>query len=169
MSSVPQDNRYAPPTAHVEDMAGVDGMELAGRGTRFGAALIDVVIAMLAVWILSVVTPWSPFAESSRGFFATTAVNTGVGFVLFIAIQGYFLATRSQTIGKMLLDIRIVRSDGTRASFARLAGLRYGVGALISAVPWIGHLYGLVDALLIFRESRKCLHDNIADTIVVRT
>ena len=26
----------------------------------------------------------------------------------------------------------------------------------------------LVDALLIFRDSRKCLHDNIADTIVVK-
>jgi uncharacterized RDD family membrane protein YckC len=29
-------------------------------------------------------------------------------------------------------------------------------------------LYGLIDSLLIFRESRRCLHDNIADTIVVK-
>jgi uncharacterized RDD family membrane protein YckC len=168
MSTVPQDNRYAPPSAHVEDVSGEGGIELAGRGIRLGAVLIDVLIAMLAVWVVSLVTPWSPFTESTDDLFRTTALNTAIGYVLFIAIQGYFLAAKSQTIGKMLLDIRIVRSDGTRASFARLVGLRYGVGALISMLPWVGQLYSLVDALLIFRESRKCLHDNIADTIVVK-
>jgi len=35
-------------------------------------------------------------------------------------------------------------------------------------VPGIGQIYSIVDALLIFRQSRKCLHDNIADTIVVK-
>ncbi|HUG24103.1 RDD family protein [Piscinibacter sp.] len=167
MSSVPQDNRYAPPAAHVEDVGNEGALELAGRGTRLGAALIDVAIAMLAVWIVTLVTPWSPWDESDT-LFATTAAHAAFGYVLFIAIQGYFLATRSQTVGKMLLDIRIVRSDGTRASFGRLVGLRYGVGALVSMFPWIGQLYSLVDVLLIFRESRKCLHDNIADTIVVK-
>ena len=34
-------------------------------------------------------------------------------------------------------------------------------------VPIVGAFYALVDCLLIFRESRRCLHDNIADTIVV--
>ena len=28
--------------------------------------------------------------------------------------------------------------------------------------------HAVADCLSIFRESRKCLHDNIADTIVVR-
>jgi uncharacterized RDD family membrane protein YckC len=30
-------------------------------------------------------------------------------------------------------------------------------------------LFSLVDALAIFRQSRQCLHDSIADTIVVKT
>ena len=38
---------------------------------------------------------------------------------------------------------------------------------LLGLVPLIGWLFALADALLIFRDSRKCLHDNIADTIVV--
>ena len=31
----------------------------------------------------------------------------------------------------------------------------------------IGNLISLVDILLIFRSSRQCLHDQLADTIVV--
>ena len=41
------------------------------------------------------------------------------------------------------------------------------LGWVIASVPLVGSLYALVDALLIFRSSRKCLHDTIADTIVV--
>src|SRR3989442_312107 len=90
------------------------------------------------------------------------------GLVLFTAVQGFFLATRGQTIGKMLLGLRIVRSDGERASLGRLIGLRYAIGSVIGVIPFIGVFYVLVDCLLIFRESHQCLHDNISDTIVVK-
>ena len=33
---------------------------------------------------------------------------------------------------------------------------------MLSVIP----LYGFIDALFIFGESRQCLHDKIADTIV---
>jgi uncharacterized RDD family membrane protein YckC len=70
-------------------------------------------------------------------------------------------------VGKKLLGMRIVRSDGSRASAGRILGLRYTLGWVIASVPLVGSLYALVDALLIFRGSRQCLHDTIADTIVV--
>ena len=41
-------------------------------------------------------------------------------------------------------------------------------GWAVTMVPFIGGVYALVDCLLIFRASHKCLHDNIADTIVVK-
>ncbi|HJV94825.1 MAG TPA: RDD family protein [Albitalea sp.] len=167
MSSVPEDKRYAPPTAHVDDLTPQGQFELAGRGGRFGAAFIDGLLILAAFWIIAAASGLS-FRTAARGGYSTTlALQAGV-FVAFVVVQGYLLATRGQTVGKMLLGIRIVRSDGERASFGRLVGLRYGVGFLINAIPFIGGLYGLVDSLLIFRESRQCLHDNIADTIVVR-
>ena len=49
-----------------------------------------------------------------------------------------------------------------------LLGLRYGVGMLMNVSAGLSMIYGLVDSLLIFRESRKCLHDSIADTRVIK-
>ena len=44
MSSTPDQNPFAPPTARVDDVAMADGLELGGRGQRLGAVLIDGVI-----------------------------------------------------------------------------------------------------------------------------
>ena len=165
MSSVPEGNRYAPPVAHVEDVTAADN-ELAGRGARFFASLIDGLITLAVMWVASIVTPWSPFRQ--HALLSPAPVNAIIVFAIFVVLQGYLLTTRGQTIGKTMLGLRIVRADGTQASFGRLVLLRYGVGALLHVVPGIGQIYGIVDALLIFRLSRKCLHDNIADTIVVK-
>jgi uncharacterized RDD family membrane protein YckC len=170
MSSTSDDNRFAPPAAHVEDVAASGPGTLAGRGTRLGAALIDVVLAVIAFGILALVTPINIFnLGAARAGFTIAAVlqNLIVGFVIFILIHGYLLATRGQTVGKKLLHIRIVRSDGSPASFGRLVGLRYLTTSVLASIPWFGTIYGLLDTLLIFRASRRCLHDNIADTIVV--
>jgi uncharacterized RDD family membrane protein YckC len=90
------------------------------------------------------------------------------GIGLFVLIQSYLLATQGQTVGKKLLGLRIVRSNGEAVAIGRMLGLRYFLGWIITMIPFIGALFALTDALLIFRDSRKCLHDNIADTIVVK-
>jgi uncharacterized RDD family membrane protein YckC len=92
-----------------------------------------------------------------------------MGVAAFLAINGWLLATRGQTIGKMLLGLRIVRSDGSAASAGKVIGLRYGLCWLLAFIPLVGGLFGLIDALMIFRADRRCLHDLIADTIVVKT
>ena len=71
------------------------------------------------------------------------------------------------TLGKKLLGLRIVRTDGSRAGFVRLFFGRAGVAVVPAFVPLLGSLWALVDMLVIFRESRQCLHDQIADTMVV--
>ena len=59
-------------------------------------------------------------------------------------------------------------SDGSKASLARIFWLRNVVNGLPSFIPIVSLIYWLVDTLMIFGESRRCLHDRIADTIVVK-
>ena len=61
-----------------------------------------------------------------------------------------------------------MRTDGSRASFARIFLLRNVVNFLPTLLPYVGLLYQLIDPLFIYQESRQCLHDKLADTIVVR-
>ncbi|MGH8588531.1 MAG: RDD family protein, partial [Gammaproteobacteria bacterium] len=83
-------------------------------------------------------------------------------------VNGYWLHTRGQSIGKRLLKIRIVRSTGERATLSRILFARYLPIQAMGIVPVIGMLYALIDILFIFGDSRQCLHDRIADTIVVK-
>ena len=168
MSSASDDNRFAPPLANVEDPP--QPGTLAGRGTRLGAALIDGLLAGLAFGVLAVISPINIFkvaAASTSGVTMLMLQSLVLGFILFLLIHGYLLATRSQTVGKALLKIRIVRSDGSPATFARIVGMRYLSTSVLASIPVVGWIYSLVDSLFIFRASRRCLHDLIADTMVV--
>jgi uncharacterized RDD family membrane protein YckC len=88
-----------------------------------------------------------------------------VGFIAWAWITTLLVARYGQTMAKRLLDIRVVRSDGSKASLGRIFWLRNFVGiGLLSVIP----LYSLIDPLFIFGERRKCIHDLVADTIVVK-
>jgi uncharacterized RDD family membrane protein YckC len=39
---------------------------------------------------------------------------------------------------------------------------------VLSMIPYFGSFVNLVDALLIFRENRRCLHDDFAGTKVIK-
>jgi len=168
MASLEQ-NRYAPPQATVSDVAmSADGPQLASRGRRLGAVILDsIILGVLGVGILSLLGR-SPFSPPASGMVGFVAGNFVVGVIVFLAVNGYLLVKRGQTVAKSLLGLRIVRPDGEAVTAGRILGLRYGVGYLIGMVPFLGGIYGLIDALLIFRDTRRCLHDNIADTIVIR-
>ena len=85
-----------------------------------------------------------------------------------MTINGYLLATAGQTIGKRLVGTRIVNvSDERIPRFLPLLGARYGITWLVGLIPGVGTVYGLVDALFVFRDDRRCVHDLFAGTKVV--
>ena len=80
---------------------------------------------------------------------------------------GQVLRQHGQSVGKRLLGIKIVRTDGARAGLGRIFSLRILVPNVIYMVPILGALFALVDALFIFRDDRRCIHDLMADTQVI--
>jgi uncharacterized RDD family membrane protein YckC len=95
-------------------------------------------------------------------------IITVIALIAWCVITAWLVATNGQSIGKRIVGIKVVRTDGSRASFARIFFLRNVVNALPNLLPYVGWLYQLVDPLLIYQDSRQCLHDRIADTIVIR-
>lgn len=92
----------------------------------------------------------------------------GLGWLAFIAFQCYLLAVRGQTIGKIVMGLRIVRfEDGGNPGFVKAVLLRTFLWAIITAVPFVGPLVWLIGLLFIFRDDRRCLHDHLAGTRVV--
>lgn len=91
------------------------------------------------------------------------AIYIPTGFVLFV--QAIQLRGTGASIGKRLLGICVVRQDGLPAEVWRIALLR---NALPMALGGYYGWFGLVDALFIFGEERRCLHDWVAGTRVVK-
>lgn len=166
------DNPYAPslgPSLLPEEQ--FNQGDLATLGERFAGAFIDGIINLVVAVPVGVAI--GSGVANSIGFGpvgnnVAQFLGNGVGILLFLAVQGYFLATRSQTIGKMALGTKIVADDGGTLPFGELYAKRYLILQLVALTPFIGRFIGLVDAVMIFRSSRKCLHDDIAGTKVIK-
>lgn len=170
MPSPNQANPYAPPQAEVRDTVAHDETELAGRGTRFGAAILDSLIAGIAVVPMFI---GANFQALQAGDYMNAFSGVGMGIALvamlvLIGITIQLVRKNGQTVGKKLLGIKVVRSDFSKASLARIFWLRNVVNAIPGMIPFVGNFYGIVDHAFIFGERRQCVHDKIADTIVVR-
>lgn len=88
----------------------------------------------------------------------------------FLVINGYLLARQGQTVGKLLMGTRIVSDKtGELVPLSRIFLMRYLLLWILVLLPFIGGLINLADTLSIFRENRKCLHDDFAHTKVVST
>jgi len=161
---------FQPPAAVLDD-APAGALELAERGTRLAAVILDALIFGSVGLVAAIAIPALLMAR--RGH-AGTALGVGLiglmgAWFLVVSIWNAVWVHRyGQTIGKRIMKIRVVRSNGERATFARIFFLRNVVLGLAGAVPFIGGFISLADILMIFRDSRQCLHDQLADTLVIR-
>jgi uncharacterized RDD family membrane protein YckC len=158
-------NPYQTPAAQVGDVAEFPGA-LAGRGRRLAASLVDGLLIGILLAVLAIFLAPGLFTGAQPPFLKMVFL----GFItlsLWVALNYPLLARNGQTIGKKALGIKIVRSDFSPCKVGRIFGLRFLVPGLINQIPLAGALFALVDVLFIFQESRRCLHDLIADTVVV--
>jgi len=122
----------------------------AGRSDRLLAAIIDGLIGTV-------------FFALSLLLDMPSLFTYGLG--LYWIYQLYLLTVDGQTIGKKVMKIKIVRIDtGENGGFMPNVLMRWLLNGLLALIPF----YALVDILFIFREDRRCIHDMIAGTKVVR-
>lgn len=158
---------YYPPATLINDTLddkdiqkeNIQKLELANRTTRLGAVIIDVIIFSIPVILVIFLN-----------HFNKMLINTIFYSSLFIIIivNLILLYQYGQTIGKKLLFIKIVRSNGSRAGLRRIILLRVLLTGLLTGIPKIGGIIYFADIILIFKTDRRCLHDIIADTIVIK-
>ncbi len=142
---------------------------LAGRGQRFVAAMIDGVIS-LAIMI-PVMIMLGMFQYVEKGLeppFSLMLLSTTIGFAVFVALHYMLLVKNGQTIGKRLLKIRIADLEGNKPAVGTILFKRYLPISAVGLIPVIGQILPLIDLLFIFRKDRRCVHDLIAGTQVLR-
>jgi uncharacterized RDD family membrane protein YckC len=166
-----------PPIGQVADYPA--DVRLADRLSRLGAWFLDNVLAFICCLpgfmiigssvVVGLLTGHGDIgdAASAGHVFLGFMVMAAGGLVLLI-VQVWLLSTRGQTVGKRLLNIRIVRLDGSNPGFLYAVVVRAFVPGLIGALPYLGMIFTLVDACFIFRDDRRCVHDLMAGTRVIQ-
>lgn len=139
---------------------------LAEVGSRFVANLVDSFALFVPfVGALVAFAVAADIDEDKVGPAVAIGALCALGTLGVGAFQFHLCAQSGQSLGKRLVRIRVVRTDGSAASVWRVLLLRNLVPQLINAGC---NLFGLVDALFIFSRERRCLHDLIADTLVIK-
>ena len=155
-------------------------LEYAGFWIRVAAALIDLIILIGGLYILYCVMLQSllwifpemqklmlifrdmqgawPASGNTIWLIATVLLVFLIGSTLYFVLS---CAGGGQTVGKMSVGIKVIRTDSSRVDL-RSSFIRFLGSVLCVATFGIGFIY------IAFNERKQGLHDLIADTYVVK-
>lgn len=144
----------------------------AARLQRLGAALLDMIIILLIeIPLLTMLGVFSKLETGGGVNYEMTLqqrlIFLGLHLAVYAAVNGFLLLREGQTLGKKIVGIRIVGTEGQLCSFTVVFFIRYALFGAVSYIPGIGGLLSLADILFIFGEQRRCIHDYVAGTKVV--
>jgi len=137
----------------------------AGIGSRLVAAVLDLVLQLIVLWIVLIVDGVTAGGSDDASVTALVIVE------LVLIFGGYPIVcewlSRGRTLGKLALGLRVVRDDGGPIAFRH--ALVRGLSSLVLEKPGItGGLtagVGLITA--IFSEQDKRIGDMLAGTFVL--
>lgn len=151
-----QTSAPVPPTAP----AGVPREKVTGR--RIVAALIDLVLLGAVFYVLAKATGDTSNDDGT----VSVSLNGGPAVLFFVIVLAYYTileAMRGQTLGKMVMGIRVVAEDtGSTPSFGR--ALVRNVLRIIDGL--VIYLVGLITIAASKKDQR--VGDMAANTLVVR-
>ncbi len=111
--------------------------------------------------------PEEALVQSLNSVTAFGAAAIFIPLSVFVIANIVLLVKNGQTLGKKILGIRIANDYGDNPGFWMIAIVRSLVPFMIGLLPLFGLIFILADSLFIFSERNRCLHDRIANTIVV--
>jgi len=175
LESGPTDiNPYAPPSALADRGLGDRTPEfhsgpLATPWQRWAGAFVDNVVAMVLCAPAFIAGARLGSSETDEDQAAMVALAV-VGFALiaYALVQALLITKTGQSIGKRLVKTKIVLQSGRLPGFWHGVVLRSWLMQALNFIPIAGGFIGLVDALMVFRADRRCLHDHIAGTSVIQ-
>lgn len=179
-----EQNPYAPPESEPQESPSLEKggrLQYATLGQRFLGAIIDglimVPIVLVTVFLVALADGLSIkedglgiiFFKFAEAGFLTNLVTSLLFMGAYMGVQWNFWSSTSQSIGKKLMKTQIVNLDGTPADVKTIAFKRYlPIIVATSFTPEnLSNVIAFLDAVLIFRRERNCLHDDIAKTRVV--
>lgn len=153
-----------------------DGLPLAGRMRRLVATLLDAIFVPSLTIVLVMIAGVVEDAEDYRDSWWMLWVLL-LAILSYLILNGYSLKQAGQTLGKKIMGIAIVADapieGGRNARVPAPLWKLILVRALFFPILFVVLLppftvLPLIDQLLIFGKRRRCLHDLLCGTSVVR-
>lgn len=163
--------------APAEAIAEVGGLQYKGAAIRLLAFIVDCIILLIIFYLFNLVSGSRLLvnAVSEEVFNSLTWHQwalLGILGVYFVS----FWAWRGQTPGKMLLGVKIVKSDGSRIGIVRVL-VRFIVyffylllwGFAGSRIPVLVLFFIVILIIIAVNKRKRGIHDFIAGTVVINS
>jgi uncharacterized RDD family membrane protein YckC len=166
-------------------------VERSGFGIRFGAYIIDLIIASIIAFVVGPILGGivgAAAASSLSGSSDSAAMGgmfgalAGIMIAMPIVFFVYFLleAFTGLTLGKLIVGIKVANADGTKADTSallfryvlKISGALLTVAAAFLGMGFLSKVGGLLNALIFFgcfmvlSSKKQTLHDLISKTAV---
>ncbi|AEA27743.1 RDD family protein [Pseudonocardia benzenivorans] len=163
---------------------------------RWVGRIIDGVLYMVIYWILSFILAAifvssvsfdiaSGTYTSGSGFIIAAVLTWVIGGLLYAAYDFLMHSRNGQTVGKMVMKMRVVAPDGSKPDTATLLKRSliypgvFGIVGLLAFVSVFGFgliglivgIFSLIDGIFVITDQplRRALHDQWAKTIVIKS
>jgi uncharacterized RDD family membrane protein YckC len=154
-----------PVAAPVESATPAPGLKLAYWWERFAAWLIDVVMVAIALLIVSLFTallgqPIDAFTTFDAPWWVTIIVSFSVDSIVLFVYWTFMDGAYGQSVGKMVMRIKLSRLDGSRVDMGR------------AAISSVGKAFFLFwDVLLgwfLYPRRRQRVFNYLSETVVMK-
>ena len=133
-------------------------MAYVGIGLRLVATIVDVIVMFVIMYVIALAT-----GNTSDEGFEMSGAPAFLGFAISILYYIAMEATSGATLGKMLVGIKVVRTDGT-------SPIGWGPAIIRNLLRIVDGLFVyVVGAILVMTSpTKQRLGDRVAGTVVVK-